>query len=108
MPVFALDLDADDDMARRLTQIPADPAQAAEWSLRLKSCVRDGDAFMARFSDLSSNKSLSVADVIEIARQFGAGSTKSRKAALQAIASERMRLVHSYAKSETAARARNW
>jgi len=98
----------DDGMARAKAQ-PLDAAKIEMHVQRLKLAARDGDAFKLASVALAEDKSLASPELIEIAHRFAGGlRPKTRKAALTAIAQERLRLAHALAKGESAAKARVW
>ena len=107
-------------MAYVLDQVEADndmPRHAAR-SLGLKEidshleslrrCASDTAAFQLALDRLSSDREVSASDMIELARRFTGSAAKSRKAALQAIGQEHLRLAHQRAKGASATKARVW
>lgn len=94
--------DSEDDMARAKAH-PRDSQKLAGIVERLRLTITDAEAFKPVFENLEADKSLTAPDVVEIAyRLLGGIRPKSRKAALTAIAQERMRLAHAKSKGESA------
>jgi hypothetical protein len=99
--------EAAEDMAR-VTR-PLDMAKVDGLVQQLKLTVKDPVAFKSVYTTLLADKSLGAQEVIEIAYRFVGGFRhKSKKAALAAIGQERLRLAHSKAKGESAAKSRTW
>jgi hypothetical protein len=67
-------------------------------------------SFEALLSELTEDKTLSVADVVEIALQYRGGGSKptSRKAALEIISKRFLELIRIKAQIAQAAKARPW
>lgn len=96
-----------EDMARATR--PLDAAKVDELVAQLKLTVKDPDAFKSVYTALLADKSLTAQEAIEIAYRFVGGfRQKSKKAAFAAIGQERLRLAHSKAKGESAAKTRTW
>lgn len=94
--------DAEDDMARGKAR-PLDESRIDTAVRELRRVLPDPAAFKSAFEALVADKALGAADAIEIAyRLLGGIRPKSRKAALTAIAQERMRLSHAKSKGESA------
>jgi hypothetical protein len=88
---------------------PVDMAKVDVLVHQLKMTVTDPVAFKSVYTALLANKSVSAQEAIEIAHRFVGGFRhKSKKAALAAIGQERLRLAHSKAKGESAAKTRTW
>ena len=99
--------EAAEDMARAAR--PLDTARIEELVAQLKLAVKDSDAFKSVYTELLADKSLTAEEAIEIAYRFVGGfRKKTKKAALAAIGQERLRLAHSKAKGESAAKTRTW
>ena len=99
--------EAAEDMAR--AKRPLDTAKVDELVQQLKLSVKDPLAFKCVYAELLADKSLGAQEAIEIAYKFVGGFRhKSKKAALAAIGQERLRLAHSKAKGESAAKTRTW
>lgn len=111
MAIFSFwsrDNDAESDMARNGAK-PLDKVRIDDLTRKLKAAVRDGESFKSELEKLSADKSISAQELIAIAQGFaGGGKPKSKKAALTAIAQERVRLSHAKAKAGSAAKARAW
>jgi len=90
-----------DDMARSKAQ-PIDAEKVELLTQQLRAAVADAKAFEGLYKGIADNKSLSGAEVVAIAKKFAGGSPKNRKAAITAIAQERLRLAHSKAKAQSA------
>jgi hypothetical protein len=104
---WALKQETAEDMAR--ARRPLDTAKIDELVAQLKHTVKDPDAFKSVYTALLTDKSLTAQEAIEIAFGFVGGfRKKSKKAALAAIGQERLRLAHSKAKGESAAKTRTW
>lgn len=110
MAIFGL-LDGrepDNDMAQAAAK-PLDADKIRGWIGDLKRTVYDRPAFDDAFARLGTDKSISAAEIVEIARGFAHGvKTKSKKDALLAIAQERMRLANGKAKAASAAKSKGW
>ena len=88
---------------------PLDTARVEELVAQPKLAVKDSDAFKSVYTALLADKSLMAQEAVEIAYRFAGGfRQKSKKAALAAIGQERLRLVHSKAKGESAAKTKTW
>ncbi len=104
---WALKNEEAEDMARNAR--PIDIAKVDGLVAQLKFTVKDPDAFKPVYTALVADKSLTAQEAIEIANKFVGGfRQKSKKAALAAIGQERLRLAHSKAKGESAAKTRTW
>ncbi len=107
LQLWALKQEAAEDMARATR--PLDTAKVEELVAQLKLAVKDSEGFKSVYTELLADKSLTAQEVIEIAYRFVGGfRKKSKKAALAAIGQERLRLAHSKAKGESAAKTRTW
>jgi hypothetical protein len=96
-----------EDMSRATK--PLDTTKVDERVRQLKLTVKDPPAFKSIYIALLADKSLSAQEAIEIAHRFVGGFRhKSKKAALAAIGQEQLRLAHSKAKGEAAAKSRTW
>lgn len=105
--LFGLD-DTDEDM-RRAKAAPVSQVKIDAHVAKLKLAVRDARAFQLELENLSGDKALTAAEVMEIARIFvGSNSARSRRAAISAIAQERLRIAHADAKADSARKARVW
>lgn len=94
--------DTEDDMARAKAR-PLDEARIAAVVQELRLTIDKPPAFKPVFEALAGDVTLSAGDIIEIAhRLLGGARAKSRKAALTAIAQERMRLSHARSKGQSA------
>jgi hypothetical protein len=99
--------EAAENMARAAR--PLDTAKVEELVGQLKLAVKDPDAFKSVYTELLADKSLTAQETIEIAYRFAGGlRKKSKRAALAAIGQERLRVAHSKAKGESAAKTRTW
>lgn len=110
MAIFGLlgGREPDDEMAQAAAK-PLDADKIKSWAGDLKRAVHDRPAFDAAFAKLGADKSVSAAEIVEIARLFAHGfKAKSKKDALLAIAQERMRLANGRAKAASAAKAKGW
>jgi hypothetical protein len=105
--LWAGEQEAAEDMAR--AKRPLDTAKVDELVQQLKLTAKDPLAFTSVYTELLADKSLSAQEAIEVAYRFVGGFRhKSKKAALAAIGQERLRLAHSKAKGEAAAKTRTW
>ena len=98
----------DPDMARK-TARPLNTEAIERYHIRLKAATYDRDVFRHIVGELEADKSMSAADVIEIARKFTLGHrAASKKAALLAMRQERVRLALAEAKAASAGRSKTW
>lgn len=97
-----------EDMARAGTK-PLDAALVDSYVTQLRQTVSDRSAFDDLYARLSTDKSVTVAEMIAIARNFANSTTaKSKKDAILAIGQERSRLTHAQAKAASAGRSKAW
>jgi hypothetical protein len=100
-----------DDMARDTTKTKAaDASRVQPYVGRLVAVQRDRPAFETVLSELTADKALSVADVIEIALLYRGGGSRptSRKVALEIISKRFLELIRIKAQIAQAAKARPW
>ena len=72
--------DTDEDMARTKARTLS-AAEINSWVGQLRSTLKNTDAFKAVYNALASDKTLSAADLIEIAHGFTGSKAKTKKAA---------------------------
>jgi hypothetical protein len=100
--------EVDEEMARTKAKA-GDAARIEQLADELKLAVKDAAAFKAAFAQLAEDEGLAAADIIAVAHRFvGGRKPTSRKAALKAIAQERVRVSHAMAKAATASKVRSW
>ena len=103
------DCEADDpDMARKSLK-PLNTIDIDRYHKRLKAATCDRKVFSQVLDELANDRSISAADVVELARLFTLGyRAASKKAAILAIGQERVRLSNAEATAASAARAKTW
>jgi hypothetical protein len=98
------------DMARTTSKSVADETRVASYVDRLVALKRDEAAFKQVFGQLAADKSLNVADVVEIAQRYRRGGLKaaSKKAALEIVSKRFLELIRIEAQIAQAQKARPW
>jgi hypothetical protein len=106
----SIDEEVDDMGSRKAARSEPELDRVVPYVEQLVAVQRDRPAFERVFSDITANKSLAVADVVEIALRYrgGGGRPASRRAALEAISKRFLELVRIKAQITQAAKARPW
>lgn len=101
-----------DDMARKSAKSPQkiNEARITQYEMRLSELQTEREAFETVFAELGTDRSMSVADTIELAQRYRGGGSKpsSKKAALEIISKRFLELVRSSNQIKQASKARPW
>lgn len=103
---------SDDEMARKAKKasLPPDESRVGTYEARLKSARLDRGEFESALDTIKADKSLTVADVTEIAVRYRGGGERpsSKKSALEIISKRFLELVRNQAQIKQASKARPW